>query len=216
MTDPLTIDDSLIVWSTPPSELGDRPLVVLMHGRGSHEQDLAGLIPLLPPEYGYASLRAPLRFEGGGYTWFASGAPGAPPASSVDAAVTTVLDWLDRVAPGGPVAVAGFSQGGAMATHLMRHAPERFASHVNLAGFIVPGDAPADSRLAELRPPVFWGRDPGDPVIPQSAMDRTEQWLPLRSQLTTRTYPGIGHSISAEEIADVSEFLRETLGAPRG
>lgn len=216
MTESLAIDDSLVVWSTPPDELGDRPLVVLMHGRGSHEQDLAGLIPLLPSEYAYVSLRAPLRFDGGGYTWFAAGAPGAPPIASVDASVIAVLDWLDRVAPSGPVVAGGFSQGGAMATHLMRHAPERFAGFVNLAGFIVPGDAPADSRLSELLPPVFWGRDPGDPVIPPSAMDRTEQWLPSRSQLTTRTYPGIGHSISAEEVTDVAQFLRVTLNSSVG
>ena len=45
MTEAMTIDDSLVVWSLPREQLADRPLVVLMHGRGSHEQDLAGLIP---------------------------------------------------------------------------------------------------------------------------------------------------------------------------
>jgi phospholipase/carboxylesterase len=213
MTEAMTVDDSLVVWSLPREQLADRPLVLLMHGRGSHEQDLAGLIPLLPGEYAYASLRAPMRFDGGGHTWFAAGAPGAPPIASVDAAVIAVLEWLERVAPAGPVAAAGFSQGGAMATHLMRHQPERFACYVNLAGFIVPGDAPADSRLSELQPPVFWGRDPADPVIPAAAMDRVEQWLPSRSRLTARAYPGIGHSISAEEVADVSDFLRTELRA---
>lgn len=213
MTDPFTIDDSVVVWSTPLEELADRPLVLLMHGRGSHEQDLAGLIPLLPAEFGYASLRAPMPFDAGGHTWFAAGTPGAPPLASVDAAALAVLEWLDRMAPTGRIAAAGFSQGGAMSTHLMRHAPERFTSYVNLAGFIVPGDAPADSRLSELRPPVFWGRGAADPVFPQAAIDLTEEWLASRSQLTTRVYPGLGHSISAEEVDDVSSFLRETLGA---
>jgi phospholipase/carboxylesterase len=98
-----------------------------------------------------------------------------------------------------------------MATHLMRHAPERFTSYVNLAGFVVPGEAPADARLSELRPPVFWGRGAVDPVIPQAAIDLTDQWLAPRSSLTTRVYPGLGHSISAAEVDDVSGFLRETL-----
>lgn len=212
MTGTHSIDDSAVVWSTPPVELDDRPLVLLMHGRGSHENDLAALIPMLPQEFAYASPRAPLQFNGGGYTWFTAGAPGAPSVASADASASAVLEWLDRVAPRGPVAAAGFSQGGALAIHLMRHAPERFASYVNLAGFVVPGEAPADSRLTELLPPVFWGRDPADPVIPQSAIVRTEQWLPQRSRLTTRTYPGVGHSISREEVDDVAEFLRDTLG----
>lgn len=211
MTDDLVIDDSAVVWSSPASELGDRPLVLLMHGRGSHENDLAALMPILPPQFAYASPRAPLPFDGGGFTWFAAGAPGAPPAASVDAASSAILAWLDRIAPDGPVAAAGFSQGGALATHLMRHAPERFACYVNLAGFVVPGEAPADSRLPALLPPVFWGRDTADPVIPQSAIARTQQWLPEHSRLTVRTYPGVGHSISREEVDDVNAFLVREL-----
>lgn len=207
----ILIDDSAVVHSHPVAELQDRPLVVLMHGRGSHENDLAALVPLLPGDFAYAALRAPLRFEAGGFTWFESGAPGEPPLESVDAAATAILDWLDRLSPTVPVAVGGFSQGGALATHLMRHAPERFAAYVNLAGFIVPGEAPADARLSELRPPVFWGRGDADPVFPRAAVERTEQWLAMHSELTARTYPGIGHSISREEIDDVGQFLRHAL-----
>jgi len=211
MADTVHIDNSTVVWSNDPDALGMRPLVVLMHGRGSHEHDLAGLFPLLPAAFHYASPRAPLDFAGGGFSWFAAGPPGSPPVESVEASVTAVLEWLDHLAPSGPVAVGGFSQGGAMATHLMRHAPERFFAFVNLSGFIVPGDAPADERLRTLQPPVFWGRDVADPVIAQEAMRRTAEWLPAHSTLTERVYPGIGHSISREEVAHVSAFLSESL-----
>ncbi len=212
MNNPVSIDDDLVVWSAPAAEIGERALVVLMHGRGSHEHDLATLIPMLPDEFVYASLRAPLQFEGGGFSWFAAGPPGEPPVASVNASVVAVGEWLERVAPNGKVAVGGFSQGGAMATHLMRHAPERCFAYVNLSGFVVPGEAPADEKLAELRPAVFWGRDDDDPVISSAAMAHTAKWLPEHSTLTERTYPGIAHSISREEVDDVSEFLREAYG----
>ena len=207
-----SIDDSVVVWSAPAAEVATRPLVVLLHGRGSHEHDLIGLVPMLPFEPVYASLRAP-REEGGGYTWFQSGEPGHPDAGSAIASTRAVLAWLDRVAPAAGVSVIGFSQGGALATQLLRHAPERFASFVNLAGFIVEDGATpeADARLAALAKPVLWGRDPGDPVIPQSAIDRTAAWLPSHSALTTREYPGIGHSVSRDELDDVAEFVRTTL-----
>ncbi|MCU1546009.1 MAG: esterase [Homoserinimonas sp.] len=207
----LPIDDEAVVWSAPQSELATRPLVVLLHGRGSHEHDLFTLVPMLPSEPVYASLRAPMPFPGAGFSWFTPGAPGAPDSAVADAAVKGVLDWLDRLAPANGIAVLGFSQGGALVTHLMRHAPERFASYINLAGFTIPGDAPADSRLLELRPPLFWGRDVADPVIPQSAIDRTAAWLPSHSTLTARHYAGIGHSIAREEVDEASEFLRATL-----
>lgn len=211
MTGMLEVDDSVVVWSEPQESLGDRPLVILLHGRGSHEHDLMQLAPLLVPGAVYAALRAPLPFAGGGFTWFPSGEPGVPPGPGVDAAIRAILAWLDRADPAGPVAVVGFSQGGALATRLMRTAPERFAAFVNLSGFVTPEPGAADERLTELRPSLFWGRDVADPVIPASATDLTEAWLPGHCTLTRRRYEGIGHGISMEEIEDVREFLRLAL-----
>ena len=55
------------VWSVPEAErteaLATRPLLVLMHGRGSNEHDLASLFPLLPASAVIVSLRAPHRSE---------------------------------------------------------------------------------------------------------------------------------------------------------
>ncbi|TQL48426.1 phospholipase/carboxylesterase [Homoserinimonas aerilata] len=210
--DIVEIDEAAIAWSEPQETLRERPLVLLLHGRGSHELDLLSLVPHLVPGAVYASLRAPHPFPGGnGYTWFPPAEPGLPDPAAVLAATRGILAWLDRVSPVGRVASVGFSQGGALTTHLMRTEPERFAAFVNLSGFAVRGEAPADDRLAELRPRMFWGRDAADPVITAGAIDFTEQWLPGHSTLRAELYPGVGHGISADEIVDVREFLAATL-----
>ena len=215
MISPLALDPSVVVWSVPESslvdELATRPLLVLMHGRGSHEKDLFSLAPLLPPEFVLAALRAPLQLAPGSYSWFPVGEPGLPSTVAADSAVAALVAWLDSVPVATSVSLLGFSQGGAMAVHALRHAPERFAAVVNLAGFVTPGEAPADQALLTLVPSVFWGSDPADPVIPAEAIARTAQWLPSHSTLTVRHYEGIGHSISREEITDVNEFLRMTV-----
>jgi len=79
----------------------------------------------------------------------------------------------------------------------------------------MPGELPLDDELLELRPTVFWGRDPHEEVIPQLAIDRTDEWLPQRSRLTKREYQGIGHAVSGEELLEVKAFLEDTafLGA---
>ncbi|GAB3140605.1 alpha/beta hydrolase [Marisediminicola antarctica] len=213
----LPLDDDAVVWSDRLLPGDTRPLVVLLHGRGSNERDLFSLVPVLPQDAVYASVRAPLPHVGGApgdsWTWFRSGLPGSPDPASAIAATAGVLDWLARVAPNSRVAAVGFSQGGALTTQLLRHAPHRFESFVNLAGFSIEGgaDAEQDMLLAAAARPVFWGRDPADPVIPADAIERTMRWLPDHSQLTVREYPGIGHSISRDEIADVAQFLRRTL-----
>ncbi|MHC5796756.1 alpha/beta hydrolase [Lacisediminihabitans sp. FW035] len=215
MTSSLAIDPSVVVWSVPEAsrqqELATRPLLVMMHGRGSHEQDLFSLVPLLPPQFVVAALRAPLELAPGSYSWFPVGEPGRPSAVAADAAVQALFDWLESVPAVVSVSLLGFSQGGAMTLHALRHAPRRFAAFVNLAGFVIGGDAPADQSLEELRPPVFWGSDPADPVITAEAIARTAEWLPSHSTLTERHYPGIGHSISREELDDVRQFLNSVV-----
>jgi phospholipase/carboxylesterase len=201
------IDPSAIIWSAPEDERAGRPLLVLLHGYGSHEGDLFGLSPHLPLQPVIASVRAPLR-AGPGYAWY--GLEGATPESrseGADAAARGLLHWLDGV-QAASVGLLGFSQGGAMSIHLLRHAPERFDFAVSLAGFVVQGDAPADVRLAALAPPVFWGRGTHDAVIPPAFVDHTQSWLPKHSTLTERIYEGLGHSVSEAELADVLTFLR--------
>lgn len=215
MISSLALDSSAVVWSVPEvsiaDELATRPLLVLMHGRGSHEQDLFALAPLLPPQFVIASLRAPLELAPGSYSWFPVGESGRPSIVAADAAVGALFAWLDSVTAAASVSLLGFSQGGAMTLHALRHAPERFAAFVNLAGFIITGDAPADESLESLRPPVFWGSDPADPVITAEAVARTAEWLPSHSTATIRHYDGIGHSISREELTDVNRFLQSAV-----
>jgi phospholipase/carboxylesterase len=55
------------------------PLVVLLHGRGSNEQEILSLAPHLPSGVEYAAVRAPIA-EGGGYAWFANRGIGQPAA----------------------------------------------------------------------------------------------------------------------------------------
>jgi phospholipase/carboxylesterase len=218
------IDDQAVVWSIPRDELAARipgsRLLIIMHGYGSHEADLISLAPYLPGDIVCASLRAPLIAPApieNGFAWFQIGPPGNPEPSAVDAAARGVLTWLDGLTSsyGAPAAVAtlGFSQGGAMALQLLRHDPSRFASTVNLSGFSISGDAPADAELKTLRPRVFWGRDERDPIIPPSAVARTATWLAAHTTVDARLYPGAGHGITGDEITDVREFLEQTLPA---
>jgi phospholipase/carboxylesterase len=191
------------------------PLVLLLHGFGSSERDLPGIMPHLPRDLAWASLRAPLALGNGGHAWVPITVPGRPDPGLVGASTTAVLDWLDEhVAATTPVIPLGFSQGGLMATQLLRNRPERFAAAVVLAGFTLDGALPGDAELAVARPPVFSGRGDADQVIAADAVARTDAWLPGHVTLTRRTYGGLGHGISAEELADVSAFLDDAVLAP--
>ena len=209
------LDPDAILWSAPAAERDGRPLLVVMHGRGSDEKDLFALAPELPSRFVVASLRAPIAEEPGWSWWEPGGVHGDPAAEEVNQSAAAVTTWLDSL-PFTPsrVGTLGFSQGGAMATHLLRRDVARIAFAVNLAGFVVSGEQDGDAALAVSRPPVFWGRGEEDGLFlgeMATLVMRTEPWLAAHATAQIRTYAGLGHSISREELDDVSAFLRSVV-----
>ncbi|MCU1570060.1 MAG: Phospholipase [Naasia sp.] len=201
------VDPDAVLWSSAPKALADRPLLILLHGVGADEGDLFSFSPRLPLHPVIASLRAPSPY-GAGWSWYELGTPGEPNSDGVDAAARAVLRWLDELPVAPPsIGLLGFSQGAAVATQMLRHAPDRFAYLVHLSGYVTSGDLPGDAQLERRRPPVFWGRGTVDEVIPGIAIEHTEQWLPRHSSLESHIYEDLGHSVSNEELADVVAFL---------
>lgn len=188
-------------------------VAVLLHGYGSNEQDLAGLATALGLALPWASLRAPLDMGNGGAAWCAITRPGDPDAEPVAAATDTIWAWIDaRLHPETRVVPIGFSQGGLMASQLLRTRPERVVAPVILGGFVLGAPQPADAQLKTQRPQAFWGRGDQDRVITEAAIARTAAFLPRHTALVERRYPGLAHGINADEIGDVQDFLAAQIG----
>ena len=198
-------------WAT---DAGSAPAVaLLLHGYGADERDLLALVPELGLDLPWASLRAPLDMGGGGAAWFALTMPGDPDPAAFAGATDAIWAWVEEhVGPATRIVPIGFSQGGFMATQLLRTRPDRVLAPVVLAGFVAGAPQPADDRLAAERPAVFWGRGDADGVITPDAVARTAAFLPGHSSLVERVYAGLGHGIGAEELDDVRDFLAVHLG----
>lgn len=209
----MQIDESQVLWSTPERERAGKPLLVLLHGYGSHEGDLFALAPYLPLDTVVAAPRAFDRHPMGvGYSWFT-----LPQQLStewldpgpLDAAADALHDWLaTAAADASSVGILGFSQGGMIGIQLARRHPESLDRLVLLSTMVPAGDESGDDRLASL--PVFWGRGTRDDVIPRSGVEHTLGWLPGRVRLTERVYEGLGHGVDDRMLGDVVAFLRET------
>lgn len=207
------LDPGVVRWSVPPAERAGRPLLVLLHGYGADEHDLFALAPLLPPEFVVAAVRAPTPppWPTPGFSWYPIEGLQSRDARYVTEAASRFIEWVDAASDADHVGLLGFSQGAAVALHALRLQPQRFSFVVNLSGYATPGDLPRDPELAEERPPVFWGRGTNDDVIPGFLVAHTTEWLPAHSELSGRVYPGLTHSVSEQEIADVHAFLQKRL-----
>lgn len=184
------------------------PLVVLLHGRGSSEQDIVSLAQHLPAGPAYAAVRAPIA-EGGGYAWFANRGIGRPVAESLRETMDWFRRWLDEAAPSGrPVVLVGFSGGAAFAGGLLLDDPGRFAGAAVLYG-TVPFDAGVPTTAGRLAGvPVMVAQGDQDTVIPRELLDRTWSYVHGESgaEATGRRDPG-GHGISAETLRALGEWL---------
>jgi phospholipase/carboxylesterase len=87
---------------------------------------------------------------------------------------------------------------------------------VVLGGFVQRSAQPGDTVLADIRPPLFWGRGSEDRVIGTPAIERTRAFLPAHSTLDERIYPGLAHGISAQELTDVRDLIAPYWGVAGG
>lgn len=207
------LDSAAVLWSVPPEKRDGRPLLVLLHGYGSHEADLFALVPEMPDEFVIAAVRAPLAppFPTPGWSWFPIEGLHARTGAAVTMAAERLLAWLDEATDAAMIGLLGFSQGGVVALQALRLQPTRFDFVVNLAGFVADEPLSTDAALAEARPPVFWGRGSLDEIIPAERVAHTAQWLPGHVDLSGRVYPGLAHSVSRDELDDVTAFLGQRL-----
>jgi phospholipase/carboxylesterase len=186
------------------------PLVVLLHGRGSHEGEIIGLAQALPAGAAYAAVRAPIA-EGGGFAWFANRGIGRPLRDSLAATTGWFRDWLDQVAPPGRrVVLVGFSGGAAFAGGLLLTASARFAGTAILYGTL-PFDAGVPTTPGRLAgAPVFVAHGTDDEVIPTELLDRTWRYLAEDSgaDLVARRDP-VGHTIAPAALTALAGWVAE-------
>ena len=200
------------VVATRGSTDTDSPLVVLLHGRGSNEQDIISLTAHLPSGPAYAAVRAPIA-EGGGYAWFANRGIGRPVANSLRDTMDWFRKWLDEsIAPGRPVLLVGFSGGAAFAGGLVLDDPARYAGAAILYGTMPfnAGLSTAPGRLANL--PMFVAQGDGDHVIPGELLERTWTYLLAESGAPTvaQRQPG-GHQLNNATVQELSAWIADRL-----
>lgn len=203
----------IAVWRRPPRNDPHAPLVLVLHGRGADEHDLLPVIERLPSGMVYASLRAPVAVDGGGFTWFENRGIARPIAKSLRASCDALRGWLDEIAPpaaGRTCYLLGFSAGMMMAGALLLADPHRYSGAVLLSGALAldSGIAADPGRLTGV--PVLYASGSLDDVIPVELVRRTQVYLRERSgaELTVREYAH-GHEISLPEVREIAAWLME-------
>ena len=193
------------------------PCLVLLHGRGSNEQDLFGLVPELPKVPLVVSLRAPFSMDWGGYMWYEITDQRAVPDPATFAqslgAIKGFLEGLPQRYPVDPtrIFVIGFSQGALMAGSVTVAHPELVAAAVMLSGYLPPSDALAPGEALAGKP-FFVAHGTDDPVLPVVLARQARLFLEgLRATVDYHEY-SMEHQVIEPELRDLRAWLARVAG----
>jgi phospholipase/carboxylesterase len=209
-----------LVRAPQETEEGRPPLLLLLHGVGSNEEDLFALAPLVDPRFLVISARGPITLQPGAYAWYHVNWTSQGPVHNPEEAevsrqgIVTFLDEIAATYGADPdrLYVAGFSQGGAMTVCLASTVPEKLAGAIVMSGRTIPEMepriAPTD-RLEGL--PVFVVHGTEDGVLPISFGRAVRDWFQrLPVDLDYREYR-MTHEISSRSLADIQQWLTGRL-----
>lgn len=203
--------------STPPRiDIPQPPLVVLLHGYGSNEEDLLQLAPYFPDQCRIVSFRAPFLLMPGANCWYELdfGSHGIRAdigqaqqsltvlSESISAAIAAYATDPERTF------VVGFSQGGGMAGLVATQLP-----HLRGAA-ILSGINPFTLSTNELPTPqcdVLVVHGSFDEVVPVAVGHGTRDQLRERGVAVTYAEYPIGHTVDLRVIASLTRFLGERL-----
>ena len=215
----MNLIDTTLVHKTGPLPSGGQekhPTIVLLHGRGSNEDDLLGLAPYLDGRLFLVAARAPLDFPYGGYTWYQMQDIGSPDWRTFTESYHELVTFLEDVKKGYPadpeqMYLFGFSMGSVMSLALGLTRPQDFRGVVAHSGYVPEGSGLAFQTEQLSRTVFFVAHGVEDQVIPVSHGRRASELLSeLKATFTYREYP-MGHQVSEESLGDIAEWLTRAL-----
>jgi phospholipase/carboxylesterase len=107
------------------------------------------------------------------------------------------------------IVLAGFSQGGVIALHLLARLPYKLAGVMALSTYIcAPEKLAAEATSSNKAIPVFMGHGSQDPVVPVAAGQQAFHALKNQGFNVSWHDYRMEHSVCAQEVADISSFLQ--------
>lgn len=203
--------------------------VIWLHGLGADGHDFEPIVPELGlgSDHGVAFIfphapQRPVTINGGLHmrAWFDITSPEFAAHEDEPGILGSVAVCNALIAAEGEhgidperVVLAGFSQGGAIALHagLRYHTP--LAGIVGLSTYLpLAGQLDAEAISANRSTPIFQAHGRDDPVLPLALGERSrDQIAAMRPAPAWHDY-AMAHAVCAQEIDDLSAWLRETVG----
>jgi len=186
-----------------------RAAMILLHGRGASAEDIMTIAAEIQrPGWAYLAPQA------AGSAWYPN--PFTAPLERNEPYLSAALDMLSNLVqrveatvPAQRVVLLGFSQGACLTLEWAARHARRYGAVVGLSGGLIgPDGTPRDYPGSFDGTPAFLGCSDVDPYIgKERVIETSEVFQRMGARATLRLYPGLAHTVSAEEIAEVRALV---------
>lgn len=202
-----------------PKTIKDQnPLLILLHGYGSNEEDLFSFASELPQDHYVISVRAPYDLQPYGHAWYAIhfDADENKFSDNVQAkqSVELIAGFIDEIVKQYPidaknVTLIGFSQGAILSYATALTYPEKVAKVVALSGYFNQEIMPEvidTNAISHLK--FFVSHGSVDQVIPVDWARKAKPALEnLGLEVEYQEYP-VGHGVAPQNFFDFKNWLQ--------
>jgi phospholipase/carboxylesterase len=202
---------------TPKTILEKNPLLLLIHGYGSNEEDLFSFASELPDHYYIVSARAPYDMQYGSYAWYAINfdADENKFSDHEQAKISRdlIATFVDELVANYPidnqnVTLIGFSQGTILSYAVALSYPEKIQKVVAMSGYLnleIVAEDYLKNTFGNLH--IFASHGTVDQVIPVDWARKAKPILDnLGIQSVYKEYP-VGHGVAPQNFYDFKEWL---------
>lgn len=197
------------------------PILLMLHGYGSHENDLFGMTDALPQNLHIVSVRAPQEIGFGGFAWydinFGASGDKINNLEQANDALKSINDFITEFREcynlhNAPLWLMGFSQGTILSYAYTFNNPQKVQKVIALSGYILKGLVPGQYKADEMKHLDFFiSHGTKDPVLPIEAARQSIKILEtLNISHKYFEYPE-GHGVSAENMHDLKKWLNERV-----
>lgn len=202
----------------PKIKLDKNPLLLLLHGYGSNEEDLFSFATELPDEYYVVSARAPYDMMYGSYAWYAINFDADENKFSdigqAQKSRDIIANFIDELVVTYPidsanVTLIGFSQGSILSYTVALSYPQKVQRLVAMSGYLnteIAVEGFATNDFSNLK--IFASHGTVDQVIP---VEWARKSIPVIESLgisvVYKEYP-VGHGVAPQNFFDFKNWLQ--------
>ncbi|MCL7753225.1 alpha/beta hydrolase-fold protein [Polaribacter sp. Z022] len=203
----------------PVKEVKNPPLLVLLHGYGSNEQDLFSFASELPDELLIISAQAPYSMGFGSYAWYAINfdeingkfSDLEQAKESIDK-IVVFIDEIKTKYNTNPekTFLLGFSQGAILSYSLSFFYPNKVQNVIALSGYI-NSDLLPTSFSKEIKTDYYCSHGSVDQVLPVEWARNSKPFLDnLGLQNVYSEYP-VGHGVAPQNFYSFKTWIEDRL-----